>query len=67
LEGIGIKSDRAELNPSVGVLANHVYNLPALFPFGKFEIFPFRHLCAFAIAEVNLRALKVSQGRLLPI
>ena len=55
-----IKSAPAKLNPSIGVLAKHVYNLPALFALGEVEILPFRNLYSVAIAEINFSALKVS-------
>src|ERR1039457_7098060 len=67
LERIGTNWNELELVPSVGVLAKHVYNLPALFPFSKAEVGPARNRYTLAIAEVDLQGVKISQRHLVAI
>jgi hypothetical protein len=51
----------------IGVLADYVDNLAALFPVGEIEISPFRHTCTRTVAEIDFLTVKISERDLFPV
>jgi hypothetical protein len=50
----------AELNPSNGILAKGIDNLPELIPLGEIQIYPVPYFRVLTVAQINFPALKVA-------
>jgi hypothetical protein len=50
---------RMELNPWIGVLPKHIYDLSPLFALSEVKICPVRGGTVFTVAKVDLHSLKV--------